>query len=67
MNVDRYLIKKEYQDDQLEKLGDKYYVGTTIAEQPQKSYDSRQRIENPNFTTIPEAISRDKPIYTQEM
>ena len=38
---------------QLDKLGDKDFIGPTIIKQAQKSYDSRQRKENPNFTGIP--------------
>ena len=53
MNAGRYLIKTVYQYDQLYAVSNKDFVRPTIVEQAEKSYDSRQRIGNPNFTRIP--------------
>ena len=58
--ADRYLIKTEYQDSQLDELGDKDYFRPTIIEQAKMSYDGRQRIENPNFTSIPSGYFQGK-------
>ena len=67
INTDRYLIKTECQDDQLDKIGDKDFVRPTIIKQVKNSYDSRQRIENPTLQKYPQVISRYRLINKQGM